>query len=383
MGQSGLTALSVPSLQLPLLSQVIDVQKGVQGAVLGSSVWRKLTKRRSQRTDHAFRPENWQGLMERVIVLDLTARAKEGKKAAVIAAGQEEDSEMEDEEWEQRKAEEEEEQQQKKTKRKKKKHSRRDSDGGAGEGGSVSSLPRRVAVGGGPMDDGMGGVGKASPRTLRELNKTTRKMASKRQGVEEDMTGFGGAAPMVPLPPVSTQPKEILGGKLANKMVSRKVPMVASASSAPAQSAGERFEAGGSNESADPLSQTGTSQQFQAAPVGYKVKDKNSAKRLAEREKRAKQKERAKKNDLGNTGKAGIYIDEEEQEREDLASEAAAAEEKKKATPSKGKGRKKGPGKRGPDSRSGADEDTMGTVEDASSAPVSSEGPAVRPSRTS
>lgn len=48
--------------------------------ILGEKVWEKLTLRRSSKTDPVFRPENWPQLMERIIMMDMDARATRAKE---------------------------------------------------------------------------------------------------------------------------------------------------------------------------------------------------------------------------------------------------------------------------------------------------------------
>ena len=57
-----------------VLKQVVDVQKRTRLKVLGVKVWAALEQRRARKTDPYFRPENWNLLMERLIMMDLEAR---------------------------------------------------------------------------------------------------------------------------------------------------------------------------------------------------------------------------------------------------------------------------------------------------------------------
>jgi Ca2+-binding EF-hand superfamily protein len=57
-----------------VLKQVVDVQKRTRLKVLGNKVWAALEQRRARKTDPYFRPENWNLLMERLIMMDIEAR---------------------------------------------------------------------------------------------------------------------------------------------------------------------------------------------------------------------------------------------------------------------------------------------------------------------
>ena len=57
-----------------VLKQLVDVQKSMRMAVLGNGVWAALEARRARKTDPYFRPENWNLLMERIIMMDIEAR---------------------------------------------------------------------------------------------------------------------------------------------------------------------------------------------------------------------------------------------------------------------------------------------------------------------
>jgi len=57
-----------------VLKQLVDVQKSMRMAVLGNRVWAGLEARRARKTDPYFRPENWNLLMERLIMMDIEAR---------------------------------------------------------------------------------------------------------------------------------------------------------------------------------------------------------------------------------------------------------------------------------------------------------------------
>ena len=57
-----------------VLKQLVDVQKSMRNAVLGSRVWAGLEQRRARKTDPYYRPENWNLLMERIIMMDIEAR---------------------------------------------------------------------------------------------------------------------------------------------------------------------------------------------------------------------------------------------------------------------------------------------------------------------
>jgi hypothetical protein len=62
------------------MKQAIDMQRIMRANVLGESLWLKLCKKRSERSDAVFRPENWQQLVERVIIMDMVSRHRKGLK---------------------------------------------------------------------------------------------------------------------------------------------------------------------------------------------------------------------------------------------------------------------------------------------------------------
>lgn len=72
-----------------VLKQLVDVQKSMRNAVLGPRVWIALEARRELKTDPYYRPENWNLLMERIIVMDIEAReeAEQQRKATELLYG--------------------------------------------------------------------------------------------------------------------------------------------------------------------------------------------------------------------------------------------------------------------------------------------------------
>lgn len=62
------------------MKQAIDLQRVMRANVLGEKLWLKLCKKRSERSDAVFRPENWQQLVERVVIMDMVSRHRKGLK---------------------------------------------------------------------------------------------------------------------------------------------------------------------------------------------------------------------------------------------------------------------------------------------------------------
>jgi Ca2+-binding EF-hand superfamily protein len=59
---------------------IMDTQRRMRAALLGRPVWLYLERRRAQKTDPLFRPENWGRLMEKIIGMELAARDEQAKR---------------------------------------------------------------------------------------------------------------------------------------------------------------------------------------------------------------------------------------------------------------------------------------------------------------
>lgn len=62
------------------LKQMIDTQQRVREDTLGNKVWGILEKKRLNKADPVFRPENWQDLFTRILVLDIEARSAKARE---------------------------------------------------------------------------------------------------------------------------------------------------------------------------------------------------------------------------------------------------------------------------------------------------------------
>ena len=58
---------------------IMDVQRRMRLHVLSPAAWAVLERRRREKTDPVFRPENWARLIEKIIIMDIEARAEQAK----------------------------------------------------------------------------------------------------------------------------------------------------------------------------------------------------------------------------------------------------------------------------------------------------------------
>jgi Ca2+-binding EF-hand superfamily protein len=216
------------------MKQVIQMQALVREHVLGTALWEALGRKRHARTDQVFRPENWQQLVERVVVMDMVARHRRGykegdyKNTRKSAGADEEDKEDDEDALE---------------------------------------------------DEGVGGRGAAGDRSGRHVNRRTRNAKLKKgRSKNEDGRSKGDLG-------VDREDKPADAGPVRDDGVVEVENQAAAAEAVPQPRAAP----------AD------------VRPANYRVKSKDSAAARARAEKLAAR--QTKKNEVGNTGKPGVYTE--------------------------------------------------------------------------
>lgn len=69
-------------LRTPQVVRVImDTQRRMRQAILGSAVWTTLERKRKMKTDPVFQPANWSRLIEKIIVMDIESRDEQERMA--------------------------------------------------------------------------------------------------------------------------------------------------------------------------------------------------------------------------------------------------------------------------------------------------------------
>ncbi len=60
---------------------IMDTQRRMRIAILGSAVWTNLERKRKMKTDPVFQPANWSRLIEKIIVMDIESREEQERMA--------------------------------------------------------------------------------------------------------------------------------------------------------------------------------------------------------------------------------------------------------------------------------------------------------------